>query len=396
MNKLFMVIMAAMLCACAPDFTEPWEVKIPRLMAGRVEIEGDPSQARSRPRPGETFDIRLFMSTPRAPNKPLSERYDAKLELCVGILRSNGELACGVVPGQPASITFPSAPEVVSIDELRFRGLVVPKELEDLNLPPPFDAIDRIAVFGAVCVDGKAERVQGKEVNRDPLNELFRCTNNDDAEFQDPLIFTLSVFLDRGLLGDDNKHPSFACEAAETSNDACRAGVEVEGEQTVPGSFVLALPKAPGDSERKLVPWEPLPSSDDLPWTNCRERGLPIVKLGEEPYLIRVRFDARDRESFEYETERYGKTEVVKAREELIVSHALTELGGELERFFSVIEADVPDEKAELEVEYTPPALESRAAKGLARGGRLVRFYFTVRDERGGVDYTTRELCLVP
>jgi hypothetical protein len=394
MKSYLAILLLALSCsACNPDFSMPWEIEYPRLLAMRVEIDGDDTRSRSRPRLGESFSMRVFTATPRKPETALAARYSAKLELCLGVLLSDGTLACGGIAGAPASITFGGEPVIVSDDELRFDGLQVPAQLADL--PPPFDAIDRIALFGAVCVDGTAERVAGKEVNDDPLNELFRCTNNAQAERPEPLLFTLSVLLDLGRPGDDNRHPSFACDPAASATDACKAELDAPGEEPIAGEFILVRPEKQKGIPRETLVWGAL-GAGELPWNDCRESGLPLVRLGDKEHTIKVRFDAADRQRYEYDAVEYGKTVRKKEREELVVSHAITELGGELPRHFSVVEADVPDSEAELELAYTPPGAKGEPAEGLTARGRLVRFYFALRDERGGVDYITRELCLLP
>jgi hypothetical protein len=144
------------------------------------------------------------------------------------------------------------------------------------------------------------------------------------------------------------------------------------------------------------LPREDATDPDSVPWDDCADSGLPVVRLGDEEHIIRVRFDAKDRETYVSEVIEDDKLVRRERREELLVSHALTELGGELERYFSVIGRDVADSRAELELAYTPPGTKGKPAEGLTEAGRLVRFYFVLGDERGGVDYTTRELCLLP
>ncbi len=72
-------------------------------------------------------------------------------------------------------------------------------------------------------------------------------------------------------------------------------------------------------------------------------------------------------------------------RESLLVSHFSS--GGELARAFSPIPYDRPEISAE--VEWTAP--DSNGASGV-----LVRFWFVVRDLRGGSDFVERAVCVVP
>jgi hypothetical protein len=392
MRALGSLFALALYASCTPDFTQQWEVEHTRVLAARVDIDGDATE-RTRPMLGDTFSMRIFMATAREPKTPLESRFDAKLELCLGILLPDGSLACSALPGQPASVTFGGAPIVVSDDELRFNGLTVPSELD--MAPPPFDEIDRIALFGAVCAEGKVERVADKQVNEDPVTELFRCTDNAASDWKEPLVFTTSVLLDRGKPGHDNHHPSFACGASAAATDACKAGIEVPGEEPIAGEFILVRPEKGKGIPRETQVWGPRPDGA-LPWTGCADSGLPTVRLGDKEHTIRVRFDAADREQYQSLMEVEGKEVLESAREELRVAHAISEFGGDLARHFSILEQAVPDSEAEIEVAYTPPGVKGEAAEGLTAAGRLVRVYFTLRDERGGVDYITRELCLLP
>ncbi|MEM9194879.1 MAG: hypothetical protein AAGF12_37215 [Myxococcota bacterium] len=72
-------------------------------------------------------------------------------------------------------------------------------------------------------------------------------------------------------------------------------------------------------------------------------------------------------------------------REALQISHFTT--AGEMERQFSVIE----DVSLEPNFEWTPPDEAT-----IDPAGTLVRFYFVLRDLRGGVDWAERQLCITP
>jgi len=73
-------------------------------------------------------------------------------------------------------------------------------------------------------------------------------------------------------------------------------------------------------------------------------------------------------------------------KEELLFSHFTT--SGELERQFTVID----DERTEETLEWSElPGPDAIPAQGL-----YVRFFFVVRDQRGGIDWATRGLCLTP
>jgi hypothetical protein len=386
-----------LLCACENDLTPAWRLDEPELQGARVEVVG--SRERSRPRAGEQFKLRLFVGTPHWKTEAKG-RYSAQLELCLGIKLSNGQLACSEIKGVPTSISARTPPVVVNDDELDFEGLAVPPFLD--NLPPPFDELDRIVLYGAVCVDGTAERVAEKHIDKDPVTELFRCTDNQDAAYADPMSFTLSVFLDRDGPDDTNTNPTFQCDDDASSSDACAAGVKHEHEPTVPGEIVLVHPapaKEP-EAERVVELWKELarPKGDeqDLPliWEHCKGKDMPQVHEDDDDYTIRVRFDGQDRDEYAQKVD--GKPTGESLHEELLVSHALTEHGGELERYFTVLDATLSDKDAEISVKYAPPEHSTKKNELVPADGRMVRFYFIVRDQRGGLDFTTRELCLLP
>lgn len=76
--------------------------------------------------------------------------------------------------------------------------------------------------------------------------------------------------------------------------------------------------------------------------------------------------------------------------EELPVAFFSTERG--LSRFYHVIEDRTPHARADFDVAEIPRS----DAKTIPDEGRVVRFEFVMRDDRGGVDRATRSLCLLP
>jgi hypothetical protein len=104
--------------------------------------------------------------------------------------------------------------------------------------------------------------------------------------------------------------------------------------------------------------------------------GLPTVSSGSNDHRITISLSPDDREGVpglggpSFET--------------LQLSHFSS--AGRLTRPISIVEADAP--VAELAVGWKAP--------GSAAAARVVRFYFVVRDLRGGVDWALRTLCLVP
>lgn len=385
------------LSGCAADLTEAWEVKEPLLMGARVEVEGAPEK--TRPTLTEKFSLRQYIALPGPLATPLATRYSMSLAVCLGFRSAQGDLNCLGEQSLAPTVTALSDTEVL----LSGLGFDLSSVSLPMNLPPALgmnslsdlSKLDRLALFGVLCVDGRAERVAGKTPTTDPATELFRCVDNAGARFPDPSPFTLSVLLDRGLAIDQNRNPSFTCDPAEVDS-ACALGVVHENEPRVPGAFVIARPE-PEQGPREVLPWPARDPALPLPWQGCAsDASLVQVQAGSEEHTLRVRFDPSDREQYQYEIESNGSTVIRSDREALLLSHALTTQGGELNRAFSKLFPDEPDSEAEISFAYMPPEQHDDPERHIPENGRLVRFYFTLRDERGGVDYTTRELCLVP
>lgn len=409
MKTCWLFVVAALAVGCTPDFIPQWEVKKPRLMVAKLSIDGD-TEGRSRPGPGESFSIRYFMMSPEKPQ----DAYDADVATCIGAVLPDGTLACfdqtelqqaAEDLGVDIDLDFGKDLEVEPYqgdDQLLVHGFKVPPLLDappELieGLPPPFNSLDRVGTFGTLCVDGRVERLPGMSVADDPISELFRCVDNDDASYKTPLPFTMSVYLDLGQPGGTNHHPSFACDDAEPSGP-CHEGVELDGER-VAGPIVLERPKKLVDEEGgdRVLSWPAWDKSEPLPWEGCADApdSLPKVRARSGQHTVRVRFDASDREQYERVIEENGRIVVEPRREELILSHAITTRGGSLRGYASALTRETPDSEAEIDITYTPPEAR-KSGEQIDESGRLVRFYFALRDQRGGTDFTTRELCLLP
>ncbi len=112
------------------------------------------------------------------------------------------------------------------------------------------------------------------------------------------------------------------------------------------------------------------------PETDCVEvaggAGLPLVGAGARERTIRIGVGEADREP------------VGDEREVLQLTHVISD--GTLSRQFSVVEEDGAPPA---EVGWEPPPLDEIPA-----GGLTVTFVAVARDGRGGVDWTTRTLCV--
>jgi len=125
---------------------------------------------------------------------------------------------------------------------------------------------------------------------------------------------------------------------------------------------------------------------DEQPWTGaptfeepCAGGPHPSVRAGSGKLQLQIvtASDARDPLT--------PRNEIDPERESLLISHFST--GGELDRAFSNLGASNRNES--VAVGWAPPA-ETTA------DGVLVRFWFVLRDERGGADFAERAVCVVP
>ncbi len=389
------IAISILLCgACDPGFELPSEIGSSKLLGVRLEVDG--VKDRAWPRVGERFTLRwLVARSSEQTDLPLDKQLDAAVSLCVGTQLPTGSLYCAFEIELTAALKD-RKPTVASYEEID-----IPLELS--VDPRAVAGGQRLLLFGGVCVEGKIQRVADKKPGEAPTNELYRCTDNDEAELKTALTFTSTVIVD---YTDDkfpeNLNPSLACETTDESS-ICTRGTVHDYEERRGGAVVLVLPRkkgAPKTTKRQVVEWpEVIDNTQPLEFEGCatdpRFDNLK-VKVGSDEHLIRVRFDAKDRETYEVEELKLNETMIVTKREELLVSHAATKFGGKLGRYYSVIPREQSDKTAEVELDYTPPAKSDDAEKRVTAAGRLVRFYFVVRDQRGGVDFTTRSLCLVP
>lgn len=107
---------------------------------------------------------------------------------------------------------------------------------------------------------------------------------------------------------------------------------------------------------------------------------LPVVEAGSATTLIGVTFDASDREPFAAEAD-------AVSREELQLSAFAT--AGDIIQQHAYVDSDDDRAASPVAFEWDPPG-----AADVPAGGLRVKFYFIVRDMRGGVDATARELCV--
>jgi len=109
--------------------------------------------------------------------------------------------------------------------------------------------------------------------------------------------------------------------------------------------------------------------------------GLPAIAAGTDKALLGMAFDGSAREWFAV------ADDPTLWREELQLSPFAT--AGDMVERYSYVEADDTRDSSPVVVEWTAPSADEIPAEGLR-----VTFTFVVRDLRGGIDATTRALCV--
>lgn len=142
--------------------------------------------------------------------------------------------------------------------------------------------------------------------------------------------------------------------------------IEPQGEPAT--DFVYDLPVA----RDGVTNHHPRLAQVDLP-QECAVAGGPVQTL-----RVLTAADAR---------ETYARADGGVAREPLRLSFFAS--AGELPRQFAVVEAADPAETSEVTMAWTPPPVEEVPPEGLT-----VRIVIVARDLRGGVDFTSRTLCV--
>jgi hypothetical protein len=112
----------------------------------------------------------------------------------------------------------------------------------------------------------------------------------------------------------------------------------------------------------------------------CLGLGLPELRA-EQPSSVMFELGGDDREAIENVPGTYAAHE----RESLVYTHLATHPG--LDRAFSAIDYDAAEPAFEVPFDAEAPASPE---------GSTLRFVLLVRDERGGVDWLTRQACLLP
>jgi hypothetical protein len=319
-----------------------------RVLGAQITVVGD--ETRATPAPGESFRVELPTVFPTLEGNTDGtqtlwigctgpDRYTGGLPLCQEFV--DAALAGDVSGGLPFEVekigcaaieAFPDA--LLQMGALSVQCVEGPPEAE-FDVPDDF-AADEMLFLGVVC-----ERGEPTIDITDPL--LFGCDDSDGGE----------IIRMHGLVKveqspvDENHFPSLE----------------------------------PFTITREGVEWLPFDPNDLPP-----EKGCEVAVPRDDPALhsvvpgahkIVLNYEADAREEFEGEPENLEFT-------------VYTTLG-EMERRFTLFEGSEQGEDGVLsgELDWDPPKPSE-----VLPAGELVRFFFTIRDQRGGFAITERVLCL--
>jgi hypothetical protein len=180
------------------------------------------------------------------------------------------------------------------------------------------------------------------------------------------------------------------CEAGEASFDPATSAFRCAEGEPLSGFYRGFVPagapnRNPSLADDTLVldgaAWlAPAPGPAPVAGEPCRGRGLPELSA-EQRSSVLFELGGDDREALENVPGTYA----AHARESLVYTHLATHPG--LDRAFSAIDYDATELSFEVpfDAEQQPGPY-----------GETLRFFLLVRDERGGVDWLTRQACLLP
>jgi hypothetical protein len=197
------------------------------------------------------------------------------------------------------------------------------------------DGAGQITANGALCSSGRPIVARG---GVEPTT--VRCPESNER----PLLATMGIFVSRG-------------ESTNT-NPALRS-VEIRIDD---------------------VRWSNWPEPAAAP-SGCAALGesLPVVRTGSSPHTLSFALPAALAEALPTVSARSADVETIQ------LSHFVT--AGDLERAFSAVDLGKPT--PQVSVTWTAP-------RDVPSDGQLVRFYFVLRDGRGGVDWSTHAVCVTP
>lgn len=341
----------ALAFGCADNLPKATEIVHMRVLGAKLQVVGD--ESRSTPKPGE--QVKVAFDTVFPTQKGSTKNAQMMLITCTAPTRFTG--------GIPICQEFLDAAQGGNtMDVQSALAMGGQSQLRCAQLPGPRVEVGGVAVQ---CLAGEPDPTLIVSKNFSAARMLF-----------------LGVLCEKGTpLFDVNDPALFSCEhdSGET--------VRVNGLITIQHDKDEANHN-PSLSDLTIVmdpytkPWLP---NDDLPAdNNCRSAEqpeqtqpltLPYADPGTHKLLLSYEADAREKHDGELET----------------LELTIYTTAGEMERRFTLWNPDDPTHKGKLEadLDWDPPGADE-----LPSGGKLVRFFITLRDQRGGFDFGERAACV--
>ena len=333
---------------CEDDLPKATLIDHMRVLGARTEVVGD--EARSTPRPGEKARLTWAMAYPDL------DEDDGEL--------SSLFLACTA----PSRYTGnPVCQELVDAATGRGRpiGGLFRQTPDGCDVRP--NSVQTVAGIRLYCVTGtpELELTIDSSIKTDRLIQGIICRNGLPAiDPESPVGAT--CWPNAGVDEDDVESiPVYGTVAVAAEED---------DENQNPNLDMLDLTLRKGSLSGQRNTWNPTPA-DQLPGLieDCSTVATDVV-LSSEGHSEVIEFDYPRQRSED---------------EDLVFSTYAT--FGELSRRFTVLESDSARDTDEPDLTWE---LSEEERADLFDTPKLVRFYFTVLDGRGGFDVTTRELCI--
>jgi len=318
---------------CADDTIPGSRIAATRVLGARVETAADPNQ--TQPAPGEIAQVTWLVTGPRAP-RPLAWAFQAWA--CDDTLDADH---CAQSETPLNVVGFGSSD-----------GLTAPQ----LNVTAPdasavtSKALTHLLIRGVICAGGRVASVDAAPWARCSTSVTDGGARVDETDVQ----MTVALRQDAG-----NRPPSLTDNPITWGGASWTSGI---GES----------PTAGGDGECAAAP------------------GALIVPIDDKDHDIVVASDAEDRETY-VPAAQDAATIPAAVREALQLSAFAT--AGSFDSQFEGIASTETNPAPSFALKWTPPDTKSDP---IPATGRLVRFIFVLRDLRGGIDWSTRTLCLVP
>jgi hypothetical protein len=360
-------LLALFTSACQDDLPKATLIEDMRILGSQISVVGD--ETRSTPMPGESVRVSFATVFPEADQTiergqlmliscTAPDRYTGGLPICQELIDA---FESGAVEEAAALFT---APEQVKCSDIpggrqTFGGVTVLclRGEPNVQLTIPEDFKGESALFlGILCERGEAFL--------DPTTpELFGCEDNDGGSI--------------GLMGT---YPVQRRDDQVNHNpDASLLSIEMEPFiewRPIDAEMLAELPEdcAAATATSGTMPADPL---------------FPGVDVGLHELTLRYPAEARER----------ALNEPGEPFENLEISvHATF---GEVERQFTVFTDDsetVSSKRGEVPIDTDPPWLEEEVSwdpeDDVPVTGQLVRFFVTVRDQRGGFNMSTYAACV--